>query len=226
MVHRSVLNAIEQMYGYLRMNGQQIGVLATLNGFVFMQRASPRKCSITRMIPADIGDGFEPTILQLLYWLSNTAAVNRAFPEVDKDSNPVATPIWDVERPMRCLASKSKTVSFNLMDSNEILHLLLQPWDARAVKSSRIIFGRLIFPSDSKKDAIFAVPNNMTVAAKLWDSHTFSETDYANEVTAYMRLQRLWKKCVPEFIGCRAVDFCRIIYVNTVAVLYRFEQYR
>jgi len=208
--------AAQQLYAYLRMNGHEIGVLATLSGFLFMHRWSALHCRVTSMIPADFGgNAAQPTILQLLYYISSGAAVHRACPEKDEYNTPFPIPIWDAQRPSKHIPIKiSKSPYFVLTDSSEILHITLQPWDGHTMKSPKTILASLTFTRQKQRSP----HTTKIVAAKLWDSYTTSEGCYANEVRAYMRLQSLWKQCVPQFIGCRAADFCRVIYLSELRV--------
>src|SRR5271169_6604303 len=72
--------AVEQTYGYMVRNGKQIGVLTTVNGFVFLFRENMGKLYMTGMMPCE---SEVPTSLQMLYYLSALVTQLPNVPETD-----------------------------------------------------------------------------------------------------------------------------------------------
>src|SRR5438477_13022468 len=73
--------AIEQTYGYMVHNKHAIGVLTTLNGWVFLSRTNYGELFISRMIPCDARNPYQCTVFQLLYYVSALAVQSSEVPE-------------------------------------------------------------------------------------------------------------------------------------------------
>src|SRR5271165_5202419 len=89
--------AIEQTYGYMVRNGKQIGVLTTVNGFVFLFRENHGKLYITRMLPCE---STVPTALQMLYYLSALVTQLPNVPETDSSGMPIQIPAANYKYPI------------------------------------------------------------------------------------------------------------------------------
>jgi hypothetical protein len=214
--------AVEQTYGYMVRNAKRIGVLSTVNGFVFMIRENFGKLRMTRLIPCDVINPFSPTILQMLYFLSGFAALLPPLPETTINGNPVRLS-WGHPRkpeaaprvPSQYSASPPSTTQVAPIGSAEIIYFLRDDPDSRTVifepwkTENQLGHKTFLLQLDSHKEK---------VVGKLWDGYKHNTEERDNEVEAYMQLQNLWGKTVPKFMGCGEIDFFWALLTEHVQV--------
>lgn len=88
--------AVEQTYGYMVRNGKQIGVLTTVNGFVFLFRKNQGMLYMTRMLPCE---STIPTALQMLYYLSALVTSLSDVPETNSSGKAIPIPAANYKYP-------------------------------------------------------------------------------------------------------------------------------
>lgn len=173
----------------------------------------------------------DPTILQLLYWISALSARDGHLVETDLYGNPVTISTantkypWpapsvagaepesgsDTYSPPTTVAAIGSVPQFQLVPRDLGHRILLKPWEPEnryGQKSFRAVLS----------------PGNSPVVVKLWDSYKSLEDARTAEVQIYMHLQRLWGIHIPMFICSADIDFCYGIVVEEIQVPLRICQ--
>ena len=62
------------------------------------------------------------------------------------------------------------------------------------------------------------LPEKTPVIVKCWDAYKYNDKAQNSEVGTYLRLQELWRICIPTFIAVGRVAFCHVIIVEDLKV--------
>lgn len=200
-------------------NAKRFGVLTTLNGWVFMCRGDQGKLCMTRMIRCDASN---PTVLQVLYYLSSQTAACGQLIETDAFGRPVQLELADAKyarTPTPQVPGPSVNTSAGAWTNaqgnyNQGYYSLQADPEAEPLK---VIFEPWISSNNlGAKAFIFTLVSDERVAGKVWDGYKNTRADRDNEVEAYFRLQTLWGKQIPKFIACGMIDFMWTILLEFI----------
>jgi tRNA A-37 threonylcarbamoyl transferase component Bud32 len=217
---------MEQTYGYLVRESKKYGVLTTMNGWMFMYREDKGKLFTTGIIPCSQQHP-QPTIREMLYYISAMAAAYPTEDETDEKGNkiklqaangrrPDAAPRLPRPKPQPPVPEPSKPGGHHLRSHGNRRVLTLQPAPD---------FPDLLFePSIASKQlgcktflATF-MPEDLVVVGKFWDSWKETSDARDKEVEIYMQLQSLWGSIVPRFFGCAEYEWHYTMFVERIEV--------
>jgi hypothetical protein len=223
--------AIEQTYGYMVHNKHSIGVLTTMNGWVFLSRTDYGELFISRMIPCDARNPYQCTIFQLLYYVSALAAQSSEVPErygngaeakieMADGSRPAAAPKAPGRRsmPPPPRADDYSTGTIEQLPPIPPFRRTLEPWtDAPQVIFEPWRDGNML---GAKTFLLTLVPDRRVVVAKMWDGYNDLPNDRDNEVSIYLHLSSLWDTVVPRLIGSAEIDFFHSLLIERIEVIH------
>ena len=212
--------AVEQTYGYMVRNGKQIGVLTTVNGFVFLFRKNQGTLYMTRMLPCE---NTVPTALQMLYYLSALMTQLPNLPETDSLGMPIHIPAANYKYPQPApQLSDDKTGEGGTIGGTSSS---TQPGYAQyklgptGGKSPGVVFEPWIEGNKlGVKTFLLHLDSEGIIVGKLWDGYKHGSKNRDREVAVYMKLQGLWGKQVPKLIGCAELDFFWGIFLERIEV--------
>jgi hypothetical protein len=212
--------AIEQTYGYMVRNGKQIGILTTVNGFVFLFRQNQGKLYMTRML---LCESAMPTILQILYYMSALVTQLPNLPETDSSGMPIQIPAANYKYPnpapqvpdsktgesgtiggVNSSTSHGQVQYILKLQESECPTVVFEPW----VKENKL----------GIKTFLLQLNSEGTVVGKLWDGFKHDSKRRDQEVAVYLKLQTLWGMQVPKLIGCAEIDFFGGILLERIKV--------
>ena len=210
--------AVEQTYGYMVRNGKQIGILTTVNGFVFLFRENQGKLYMTRMLPCE---STVPTALQMLYYLSALATQLPNMPETDSSGMAIQITAANYKYPVPAPQVPDNTTSGSeatggVNFSTAQVQYILEPKEGEC---PTVVFEP--WAAGTKlgvKTFLLQLNSEGTVVGKLWDGYKHGSKDRDHEVEVYMKLQALWGREVPKLIGCAEVDFFWAILLEHIKV--------
>ena len=212
--------AVEQTYGYMVRNAKRFGVLTTVNGFVFMFRENYGKLYMTRLVPCTVCNPTAPTVLQILYYLSGLAAQTPMLPETDTSGAPVQLDAanYKYALPAPQVPGIGTTPATSGWDNNQTAqsgqYILKPDPDPPKIVFEPWVAGNKL---GGKAFLLQLVPGK-TIVGKVWDGYKQPSTARDNEVAAYFKLQTLWDKQVPKFIGCGEIEFLWALLLERVEV--------
>ena len=224
--------AVEQAYGYMVHNHVVYGLITTINAFAFLCRANGGELKMTRLIPAVT---FNPTALQMLYYMSYLCAQTPLLYETKNDGTPVYISKVDKDQTRATLIPPpsmpprrpSPDLAINPSDSSPRRSPRLQQ---RESKNNPKI--RMDGSKDLRLDIDVRVPGTWlgckgykgvtrtgeTVFAKLWDGWKCTAEESEREAQIYMELKSLWGTIVPRMIAHGGWGFCHILLLDFVEV--------
>ena len=223
--------AIEQTYGYMVHNKHRIGVMTTMNGWVFLHRTEFGELFISRMIPCDARNPYQCTVFQILYYISALAAQSSELPELYGNGQVATIPSADGSRPVAAPMAPGRgslppPPSTDDHSSGKTEYLpsippfrrhVLEPW----TNAPEVIFepwreGNTL---GAKTFLLTLVPDETVVVAKMWDGYKELPNERDNEVSIYLRLSSLWNTVVPRLIGSAQIDFFISLLIERIEVI-------
>jgi len=214
--------AVQQLYGYLVRNALVYGVLTTVNGFVFISRSDGGKLRMTRMLPCEAVNPFDPTMLQGLYMFSAHSIGAPLLPETDGNGNAVELKVSHYKYPaMEHTAripppapppprrsgrnSPSKRGrQYTMMPNPDPPKVIFEPWKPENQLGPKTILVQLV--------------SGGTVVAKVWDGWKHKSKDRDIEAEMLLKLQPLWGKQVPTLVGTGEIDFLWTVLIERIQV--------
>lgn len=201
-------------------NGKQVGVLSTVNGFAFLYRENQGKLYMTRLLPCNNAG---PTMLQVLYYLSALVVELPNLPETDSLGMTVEIPLANYKHPdpapqvpgdQTSAVTTSggagawigtRQVQYRLIPvEGEAPGVIFEPWIAENKLGMKTFLVKMI--------------SKGIVVGKLWDGFKQNNEVRDHEAEAYLKLQPLWGRYVPELIGCADIDFFWGILLERIEV--------
>jgi hypothetical protein len=212
-------------------NKHVVGVLTTMNGWVFLSRTPHGDLFISRLIPCDSANPYQCTIFQILYYISALAARKIKLPERDGNGVRVTIPSASGSRPVaapmvpgRGSVPPPPSTDDHSTGRMEYLpsippfrHHILEPWaDIPEVVFEPWRAGNTLGP---KTFLLTLVPDETVVVAKMWDGYKELPNERDNEASIYLRLSSLWNTVVPRLIGCAQIDFLISLLIERIEVI-------
>lgn len=197
-------------------NSKQVGVLTTINGFVFLFRENWGNLRVTRLIS---GESINFTILQALYYLSWLSVGFPFLPETDANGVPIQLQAANSKRadPAPRVPGQFPSATDDEWDGlipQPVQYILSPDPSPPKVRFEPWVEENQLGP----KTFLLHLENSKTVVGKFWDGHKHTSIERDNEVKVYMKLQSLWGAAVPRFVSCCEIDFFWALLIEHVKV--------
>jgi hypothetical protein len=175
------------------------------------------------MIPCDASN---PTILQVLYYLSSQTVTDSQLIETDVSGQPVQLQLADAKYPRtptpQVPGPPTNTSASPWINTqgyyNPGYYTLQSDPDAEPL----IFTFEPWIPSNNlgSKTFIFTLISHVNIIGKVWDGYKHTSADRDNEIKAYFKLQSLWGRQIPKFIASGIIDFMWSIFVEFIEVFH------
>ena len=175
---------------------------------------------MTRLVPCDACNPAGPTVLQVLYYLSGLAVQSPELPETDAKGVSIELEVanykyaWPAPQVPGARTTPATSGWANNPTTQPGQYILKADPEPPKIVFEPWIPGNKL---GAKTFRIQLVTGKMVVG-KVWDAYKHASTARDNEVAAYFKLQTLWDKYVPKFIGCGEIEFLWTILLEPVEV--------
>ncbi|KAG0319096.1 hypothetical protein BGZ99_005279 [Dissophora globulifera] len=213
---RGVLGPVNQIYGYMRLNGYRYGILSTYEQTWFVKRGDRGAHDL--MVSSAIGfDSVDPFLLQYYVWFIRLANADDQplDPPTEKDKNRMIRDEQRKDEQRRAKrSSKEKKKPFNAFTSRV----------SGSSKTSRTV-DRVALPDVEKMELIShneraqtykALWQSRTVVLKkcdIWNQGAVAE-ELKNEVSVYQQLQTLQGRYIPKLLLAGVADGLEMVLVT------------
>lgn len=213
-------------------NAVVYGLITTVNAFAFMARGNGGILKLTRLLPATTTN---PTVLQMLYYMSHLCMTTPSLYETHPDGRSVSisrAPLDSSTAPRVPAPSIASPLSSSTLGPTpSFTSPRRSPRFQNDASSHSKPYG--IEPSiDLRLDIDIRLPGTYLgckgykgvlhtgekVFAKLWDGWKHSSDEVDREAYIYMQLRDLWGRSVPRMIAHGGWGFCYIILLEFVNV--------
>jgi len=221
--------AIEQAYGYMVHNAVAYGIITTVNAFIFLCREIGGILKITRLIDATTNN---PTILQMLYYMSHLCATTDLLYETHLDGRRICVPSSSsgystaaIVPPPSIAVSHAPRTSVSSTNSRRSPRFQQAAFSSEVNKLSASNGGDLYLDIDIHLPGTHLgckgyrgfLHTGEKVFAKLWDGWKHSSKELDLEVQIYKHLQPLGTT-VPRMIAYGGWGFCHVLLLEFIEV--------
>ena len=217
---------MEQIYGYMVRESKKYGVLTTMNGWLFMYREDKGNLWTTGLFPGS-QEHPQPTIREMLYYISALAVAHPSEDETDENGNRIRLQAANAKRPDAAPRLPPPTDQSPIREPSKSARHHTRSQGHRRVLTLQATrdFPDLLFePSVPGKQighkTFFAtfMPENRVVVGKFWDSWKETSDARDNEVEIYMQLQAFWGTIIPRFLGCAEYEWHYTMFIEPIWV--------
>jgi hypothetical protein len=197
------------------------GVITTINEFAFLFRENGGKLNLTRLIPATTTN---PTVLQMLYYMSHLCAITELFYETYPDGRKVsiskAQPDYSTAPMIPAPSIPTPRTSMGEPFSGTLRRSArLQDATATPEVDEIYLYIDILAPGTylGCKGYKGILNTGEKVFAKLWDGWKHSSKELDREVQTYKQLQSLGNM-IPRMIAHGGWGFCHVLLLEFVQV--------
>jgi hypothetical protein len=216
--------AVEQLYGYMIRNSKTYGILTTLRGWCFAYRGNQGQLLTTRMFAShppepnsSHPDGYtQPSVttLMAIYYLSH---LSLDAPDTVEMLRPGQFGEIELQFADPDTSRAAPTPEPRTNPNHYAQNIAPAPYGHRgyqyAVRFEPWVQGNQL---GGKSWIVDLYPAATKAVLKLWDGQ--DESMKHNEADTYKRLEPLWGRCVPRFIGLDIWEHSNSIVVEYIKV--------